>query len=152
MESPPDPDAFNRIVWAIVRQVPYGRVTTYGQIASMIPAPAEVDPDDYRRLAPRWVGKAMNAVSSVDNQNIPWWRVINSQGGISLPTDSRAGIQQRNRLKREGVQFDAKELVDFAVVGWEGPSETWLAEQNLLPPEPLIKPPDEDNPQQLRLF
>ena len=153
-QNHPDPEGFNRTVWLIVRQVPSGTVTTYGQIASMIPAPPELDPDDYVRLAPRWVGKAMNAVSSVDSKNIPWWRVINAKGGISLSIDSTAGQQQRFRLKREGVEFDAKEQVDFHICGWQGPVEDWLQKQNLLAPIPLVDddPPSDDNPTQLSLF
>ena len=150
----PDPEAFNPVVWSVVRQVPSGKVTTYGQIASMIPAPPEVDPDDYVRLCPRWVGKAMNAVSSIDSKNIPWWRVINAKGGISLSSDSTAGQQQRTRLKREGVEFNAKEQVDFRVCGWQGPDAAWLAEHDLLAPIPLVddEPPSDDNPTQLSLF
>ncbi len=52
MDSPPDPKAYAEIVWNIVRQIPPGVVTTYGQVASMIPAPAGVAPEDYARLAP----------------------------------------------------------------------------------------------------
>jgi len=96
----------------------------------------------------------MNAVSEVDSPHIPWWRVINAKGGVSLAAESRAGHQQRGRLKREGVAFDAKERVDFAKVGWAGPDVAWLAEHDLLPPAPLLKEalPDEDKPQQLSLF
>jgi methylated-DNA-protein-cysteine methyltransferase related protein len=154
MNQHPNPDEFNRTVWKIVGQVPSGIVTTYGQIASMIPVPEEIDPDDYQKLAPRWVGQAMNAVSSLDNQKIPWWRVINTKGGISLPAETRAGIQQRNRLKREGVVFNEKELVDFSVVGWTGPDETWINEHGFLTPQPLVKdePDNNDTPRQLSLF
>ena len=155
MTAHPDIEQFNRTVWSIVRQVPNGIVTTYGQIASMIPRPPEVDETDYEKLSPRWVGDAMNAVSRADNKNIPWWRVINSRGGVSLKPETQAGTQQRTRLKREGVKFDEKELVDFAAVGWTGPDDDWLAEHGLMKPKPLIPdepPPSDDNPQQLSLF
>lgn len=148
----PNLEAFNRTVWSIVRQVPQGQVTTYGQIASMIPAPDGVDLAEYARLSPRWVGQAMNMVSAADSGNIPWWRVINAKGGISLAADSRAGQQQRQRLRREGVTFNDKESVDFAVVGWHGPSDEWREAHGLLAPRPLIPPPDEDHPTQLTLF
>jgi methylated-DNA-protein-cysteine methyltransferase related protein len=152
MAKHPEMEGFNRTVWSIVRQVPHGKVTTYGQIASMIPAPTEVEPEDYEKLSPRWVGQAMNAVSAADSGNIPWWRVINAKGGISLASETRAGQQQRIRLKREGVAFNEKEEVDFAIVGWDGPGEDWLQEHKLLAPRPLITPPDESNPTQLKLF
>ncbi|MEO0564539.1 MAG: MGMT family protein, partial [Chloroflexota bacterium] len=58
----PDPTTFYPLVWDVVRQVPYGVVSTYGQIAATIPAPDGIDPEDYRRLGPKWVGQALNAV------------------------------------------------------------------------------------------
>ena len=50
----------------------------------MIPPPPGLDPDQYRRLSPRWAGSAMNACP----EDVPWQRVINSQGMISLPPGS----------------------------------------------------------------
>ena len=141
MYSPPDPKSFNEIVWNIVRQIPSGRVSTYGQIASMIPPPEGVDPPTYDRLAPRWVGNAMNAVSGSEGTGVPWQRVINSKGAISLPEGSRAAIEQRARLEQEGVAFNEAGRVDFNIVGWEGPGDAWLKEHQLLPPRPLGKPP-----------
>ena len=54
----PNPEIFYPIVWDILRQVPHGVVTTFGQIASMIPTPDGIDPTDYQKLGPRWVGDA----------------------------------------------------------------------------------------------
>ena len=48
--------AFYEQVWNFVRQVPYGLVVTYGQIAQMVPVPDSVDPEDYQTFGPRWVG------------------------------------------------------------------------------------------------
>lgn len=151
MEYPPDPDTFYPIVWNIVRQIPSGVVSTYGQIASMIPPPASVDPVDYERLGPRWVGKAMNAVSGRDDPTVPWQRVINSQGGISLPEGSKAALEQRARLEHEGLSFDQRGRVDLNIAGWDGPDEDWLRQNGLHPPRPLKKPPA-DKAQQPPLF
>jgi methylated-DNA-protein-cysteine methyltransferase-like protein len=150
MDFPPDPSTFYPMVWNIVRQIPPGIGSTYGQIASMIPAPAGVDPSDYDRLGPRWVGKAMNAVSSKDDPSIPWHRVVNAQGGISLPAGSAAAVQQRLRLEKEGLSFDKNGRIDLNTVGWDGPDESWLRENGLYRPHPLRKPAD--NSGQLRLF
>lgn len=150
MQQPPDALAYFRVVWLIVKQIPRGAASTYGQIAAMIPPPEGVDPDVYVRIAPRWVGDAMNAVSRVDDPEIPWHRVINSKGGISLPDDSVSAAVQRARLREEGMLTDDRERVDLKVYGWEGPSAAWLDEHGLLPP-PSLKPPD-DQPQQLSLF
>lgn len=111
--SPPDPKAYAEQVYALVRQVPYGKVATYGQIALMILPPASVPADQYRRFGAIWVGGAMaNAPDDV-----PWQRVINSQGKISV----RGGLgaaAQRNLLEAEGVEFDAKDRVDLKRFGW----------------------------------
>jgi methylated-DNA-protein-cysteine methyltransferase-like protein len=151
MFNPPDPKTYHAIVWKIVQQIPAGRVSTYGQIASMIPPPDGVDPPSYDRLAPRWVGNAMNAVSGSNSTTIPWQRVINSKGTISLPEGSRAALEQRALLEGEGVAFDDSGRVDFNVVGWDGPDEAWLREHHLLTPRPLRKHPD-DKPSQPTLL
>lgn len=145
MWKPPDPASFNTLVWEIVQQIPAGRVSTYGQIASMIPPPPDVEPQQYRRLGARWVGQAMN--STPPGQGIPWQRVIGGQGRISLPAGSAAADEQRQRLEAEGVEFGPGQKVDFAVCGWEGPPEEWLAARGLLPPAPL-----RPGPQQPRLM
>ncbi len=147
----PETGPFYALVWEIVRQIPSGQVATYGQIAAMIAPPAGVDADDYARLGPRWVGEAMNAVSRSDDPSIPWHRVINSRGGISLPEDSRAAALQRARLRHEGVAFDGRERVDLAQVGGEGPPAAWCAAHGLAQP-PSLRPAGADGPQQLSLF
>ena len=139
MWSPSDPETFNLTVWKIARQIPPGRVSTYGQIASMIPPPEGVLPPDYDRLGARWVGQAMNATP--EGKDIPWQRVINSRGMISLPEGSPAASEQRALLEAEGVAFDEKERVDFEAVGWDGPDENWLRDNALLPPKSLKKNP-----------
>ncbi len=151
MDLPPDPSVYFAVVWQIVQQIPSGAVSTYGQIASMIPAPSGMELEDYERLGPRWVGKAMNAVSAKDDPAVPWQRVINSQGGISLPEGSRAAVEQRLRLEREGHTFDKRDRVNLNQVGWDGPDDSWLAENRLYKPRRLKKPP-ESGATQLTLF
>lgn len=112
--SPPDPQLFRLQVWEIVRQIPEGKVATYGQIASLVPTPIGLSPKDYRALGPRWVGGAM-AASPPD---VPWQRVINAQGKISLKS---AESQQQALLEAEGVLFDERQRVDLKRFGWEGP-------------------------------
>ena len=147
----PDPQAYMDTVWEIVRMVPAGAVTTFGQIASMIPPPPGADEADYERMAPRFVGDAMNAVSWRDEATVPWHRVINSKGMISLPPDSKSAALQRARLRLDGVLEGDLETVDLGRFGWEGPSPDWLAERGLRPPKPLRRPPDE-KPSQMALF
>jgi methylated-DNA-protein-cysteine methyltransferase-like protein len=109
--SPPDPVIFNNQVWKIVRQVPPGKVTTYGQVARMIPPPENMPQRSYDAFGPRWVGGAM----AVCPEDVPWQRVINSKGEISL----RPGAQEQRRLlEDEGVEFNARGRVDLARFGW----------------------------------
>lgn len=150
MFYPPDPASFNTLVWEIVKQIPAGCVSTYGQIASMIPPPEGVDPLLYSRVAPRWVGRAMNAVPLWSE--VPWQRVINSQGMISLPKGTAEADEQRALLEMEGVVFDEQGRVNFESVGWDGPAQTWLHEHGLFPPRPLKKRKSIDSSAQLDLF
>ncbi len=153
IQAPPDQTAYYETVWDIVRQVPRGQVVTFGQIAAMIPPPEGFETDVYQRIAPRWVGYAMNAVSFSDNPTVPWQRVINSKGGISLEEGSKPAVQQRARLEAEGVEFDARDQVDFDRFGWDGPDDDWLRERNLRkPPSMRTPPPSADQPKQLSLF
>jgi methylated-DNA-protein-cysteine methyltransferase related protein len=145
MYNPPDPTSFNRVVWQIVQQMPEGKVSTYGQIASMIPPPEGVALEQYQRLGPRWVGSAMRAVPS--GQGIPWQRVINSQGRISFPRGSIGADEQRALLEMEGITFDQEGRVDFEQVGWEGPSTEWLDAHQLASPRSLRKSPKPKNSQ-----
>src|SRR3970040_1968423 len=113
--SPPDRDRFNALVWDIVRQVPPGRVATYGQIAALIPPPGGMTLRDYEAWGARWVGGAMAACPD----DVPWQRVINSQGKISL---RKGAERQRELLEEEGVEF-VKDKVDLKKYGWRGPGE-----------------------------
>jgi len=115
--SPPNQQAYYEQVWNLVRQIPNGKVASYGQIALMIPPPIGVDFDSYKAFSPRWVGGAMAACPD----DVPWQRVINSQGKIS-PRPGGAE-KQRLLLEQEGVQFDEKDRVDFKKYGWKGPNE-----------------------------
>jgi methylated-DNA-protein-cysteine methyltransferase-like protein len=110
--SPPKQSEFYERVWQLVRQVPKGKVATYGQIALMLLPPPGVEADSYRAFGPRWVGGAMAACP----EDVPWQRVINSQGKIS----QRPGAdKQRQLLEEEGILF-IKDAVDMKKFGWGG--------------------------------
>ena len=113
---PYDPLNFYPLVWDVVRQVPPGKVTTYGRVAARIPPPVHVAPETYKAFGARWVGAAMAACP----EDVPWQRVVNSEGKIS----QRGGAEhQRRLLEAEGVQFDASGCIDLRRFGWEeGPS------------------------------
>ncbi len=113
--SPPNQQEFNERVWQLVRQVPRAKVATYGQIALMLPPPAGVEFESYKAFGPRWVGSAMAACPD----DVPWQRVINSQGKIS----ERPGAEkQRMLLEEEGIVF-VKDKIDLKKYGWHGLDE-----------------------------
>jgi methylated-DNA-protein-cysteine methyltransferase-like protein len=110
--SPPDPIIFNNQVWEIVRQIPAGKVATYGQIARMLPPPDGVEEKAYQAFGPRWVGSAMAKCP----EDVPWQRVINSKGEIS----PRPGAEhQRQLLEEEGVAFNERNRIDLKSFGWQ---------------------------------
>jgi len=91
-------------IWATVKQVPPGFVSTYGRIAELCGA-----------ATPRVVGYAMAALP--DGSDVPWHRVLNARGEISL----RGGTgprKQRRLLRAEGVRFDRRGRVDLEEFGW----------------------------------
>jgi methylated-DNA-protein-cysteine methyltransferase-like protein len=110
--SPPNPQAYYAQVWDLVRRIPRGRVATYGQIALMLPPPEGVEFETYKSFGARWVGGAMAACPD----DVPWQRVINSQGKIS----ERPGAEkQRMLLEEEGIEF-VKDRIDLKKYGGQG--------------------------------
>ncbi|MBI3913673.1 MAG: MGMT family protein [Chloroflexi bacterium] len=90
-------------VYALVRRIPRGRVATYGQIARALGMPRGA----------RTVGWAMRA----GDEKIPWHRVVNARGGISVrPTPGYR--EQRARLRAEGIRFGRDARIDLEKYGW----------------------------------
>ena len=106
MTQPNTPNFFQR-VYQVVRMVPPGQVATYGQIAEIV---------SHRRAA-RTVGWALNGLP--DGSDVPWQRVINERGEISLGRRG-GGAAQRALLEKEGIVFDASGHVDLARYQWPG--------------------------------
>jgi len=125
--SPPGRFEFNSLVWEIVRQIPPGKVCSYGQIAAMIPPPSGMSGRDYMAWGARWVGGAMAGCPA----DVPWQRVLNAQGKVSL-RPGNGGEQQRRLLEDEGVLFDDREKVDLSIYGWDGPSLEWRKTHGLV--------------------
>ncbi|MGC9347483.1 MAG: MGMT family protein [Anaerolineae bacterium] len=96
------------LVYMVVRQVPRGKVTTYGQVSKIVGT-----------VTARQVGYALHALRPW--MEVPWQRVVNAQGKISLQ-----GSDQRRLLEAEGVEFDEKGRIDLKRFGWSGPDEAWL--------------------------
>jgi methylated-DNA-protein-cysteine methyltransferase-like protein len=90
--------------YKVIRRIPRGRVATYGQIAKVAGLPGHA----------RQVGYALHALRA--STSVPWQRVINAAGGISL-RPLTGGISQRILLEKEGVIF-AGERVSLLRYGW----------------------------------
>lgn len=113
----PDPSAWEQFcqqVYAIVRRIPPGRVTTYGRIAGLIAPPSGMEPANYLRIAPRWVGYALRSAAD----DLPWQRVLNSRGGSS-PRLGESDELQRHLLESEGVIFNNQNRVDLQRYLWK---------------------------------
>jgi methylated-DNA-protein-cysteine methyltransferase-like protein len=93
-------------IYAVVRRIPPGRVATYGQVAALAGLPSHA----------RLVGYALHAVA--EGSSIPWHRVLNAQGRISIRGSASATVTQRVRLEQEGVRFAAGR-VKLDEFGWK---------------------------------
>lgn len=100
---------FRHKVITLVKQIPEGKVATYGQIARLVAAPR----------AARQIGMVLFGLRDSEAGDIPWQRVINAQGGISTYKVGH-GELQRALLEAEGVVFDAQGRVDLSVFCWDG--------------------------------
>jgi methylated-DNA-protein-cysteine methyltransferase related protein len=100
-----DEKSYREKVYRIVRQIPFGRVMTYGQIADMLG----------EGYTARTIGYVMHAA---DTENVPWQRVINSQGGCSTGKIFLPYNVQQKMLEEEGVVFNEKGRCDLNVYRW----------------------------------
>jgi methylated-DNA-protein-cysteine methyltransferase-like protein len=78
-------------IWQVVHMIPSGKVATYGQVAALAGLPK----------AARFAGTSLKGLPKATR--IPWHRVINAQGRISLPPSSASYQEQHQRLTQEGV-------------------------------------------------
>lgn len=96
---------YKESVYELVRQIPRGRVMSYGQIAAVLG-------DGY---TPRTIGYVMHAA---DSEGVPWQRVINSQGKCSTGRLTIPVNLQQEMLEQEGVVFNEKGRCDMKKFGW----------------------------------
>ncbi len=91
-------------ILATVDSIPKGCVASYGQVAAEAGLP--------RRA--RLVGTVLGSLTGAGS--LPWHRVVNARGELSVRGPARA--EQIKRLKREGVRMNARERIDMAEFGW----------------------------------
>ncbi len=105
---------FYEQVYALVRHIPRGKVSSYGRIANMLGRPR----------AARAVGYALNALSDKKDDpayaDIPWQRVVNSQGRISIVNREQSANHQAELLRAEGVAVSDKLRINLDIYLWEG--------------------------------
>ena len=102
-------ETFYDRVYEFVRGVPRGHVVTYGQVALELGSPA----------AARAVGYALHFLPG--NSDVPWWRVVNAGGGISLRGRGETAEVQRRLLESEGVEFRREGTIDLRQYRWIPP-------------------------------
>lgn len=95
-------------IYDVVKRIPQGRVATYGQVARVAGLGRQA----------RLVGYALHNLP--EGNPVPWHRVINAQGRISLGSRGDSAKIQRDWLEDEGVEFDQRGRVDLEEYRWDG--------------------------------
>ena len=107
------PNSLRGQIYEVVRRIPAGKVATYGQVATLAGA----------RGHARQVGYALHGLS--DGADVPWHRVINARGQISLRSSPGSGADQKMLLEAEGVEFDHLERIDLSRFRWRARPMPW---------------------------
>ena len=93
-------------IYRVVRRIPRGKVATYGQVAELADLPGHA----------RQVGYALHALDG--DSDVPWQRVVNAKGEISLRKHRGVEPVQQRMLESEGVEFDARGRIDLSRAQW----------------------------------
>jgi methylated-DNA-protein-cysteine methyltransferase related protein len=107
-------------IFRLVSEIPTGTVATYGQIAALA-----------GKCTARMVGYAMASLYA--DEQVPWHRVVNAQGKISLRADSGGADLQRRLLQGEGLHFDDQGRINLRCSRWPGPDIAWLIDNGFDP-------------------
>lgn len=98
-------DQFLMQIFAVIHQIPAGKVSTYGEIAKMAGFPGYA----------RHVGKALGNLP--EGSKLPWFRVINSQGRISLKGEDL--VRQREQLISDGIEVTNDGKISLKAYRWQ---------------------------------
>ena len=99
------PSPLSAAIYNTVRSIPPGRVANYGWVALAAGLPGQA----------RLVGYVLHRLP--DDSDVPWHRVVNVRGGISLDQRFGPGRTQRALLEAEGVSFDSRGRIDLTSFG-----------------------------------
>lgn len=100
--------SFNQQVYALVRRIPAGRVLSYGRVALLLGVPRGA----------RSVGWALGSLTGPEPE-VPWHRVVNAQGRISIKGSPDVAARQRAKLEAEGVVFDDNDTIAMNKFLWQ---------------------------------
>jgi len=107
------PDSVRDRICEVVRHIPAGKVATYGQVATLAGA----------RGHARQVGYALHGLP--DGADVPWHRVINARGQISVRNSPVSGEDQKRLLGAEGIEFDSLGRIDLSRFRWRARPVPW---------------------------
>jgi len=111
-ESLPEPEdrreEFRAAVLRIVARIPAGRLASYGQVAALAGFP--------RR--PRQVGMVLKGLPQ--DTDLPWHRVVNTNGYVPSKGRWWGALEQIARLKAEGILVDGEGNLDLEAHRWDG--------------------------------
>jgi methylated-DNA-protein-cysteine methyltransferase-like protein len=100
------PGDIDQRIWQVIMMIPAGKVATYGDVAGQAGLPGGA----------RRVGRSLSNLPR--GTTLPWHRVINAQGRLSLPHGSAAYYTQRERLEAEGVVFQGNGGISMRRYRW----------------------------------
>lgn len=98
-------DQFHKQIFVVIHQIPSGQVSTYGDIAKMAGYPGYA----------RHVGKALAQLP--EGSTLPWFRVINSAGKISLKGENFS--RQKSHLEQDGIEVNQAGRVNLKKYRWQ---------------------------------
>ncbi len=101
-------ESFFELVYEVARQIPYGRVTSYGAIAACLGT----------KLSARMVGWAMNGADKI-NPTVPAHRVVNRVGLLSGKHHFKPPGKMEKLLKKEGILVKDDVIIDFKEKFWD---------------------------------
>ncbi len=97
------------LIYQTIRQIPPGKIASYGQISRIV-----------GHCSAQMIGFALAALRDNSTEpEVPWQRVVNSQGRVALPGEYGKNMQ-RQLLEDEGVEFTEDGVIDFNRFGWLG--------------------------------
>ncbi len=107
--------SFFELVYEVARQIPYGRVTSYGAIAACLGT----------KLSARMVGWAMNGADKI-NPSVPAHRVVNRVGLLSGKHHFKPPGKMEKLLKKEGILVKDDVIVNFKEKFWDPAEENFM--------------------------